>query len=141
LAATGTVAGIGIPQDAARATRAPRLAKQDGLVDWSQPAAVLERLRRALEPWPRLTTFVTRGDGQRQRLVLDDVELAAHPAAASGVAPGTVLDTSGGRLVVACGNGTALAITRVVPEGRRSMPAADFLRGSPLLPGAVLGAE
>ncbi|MFM7245493.1 MAG: methionyl-tRNA formyltransferase [Planctomycetaceae bacterium] len=141
LAATGTVAGIGIPQDAARATRAPRLAKQDGLVDWSQPAATLERLRRALEPWPRLTTFVTRGDGQRQRLVRDDVELAAHPAAASGVAPGTVLDTSGGRLVVACGNGTALVITRVVPEGRRSMPAADFLRGSPLLPGAVLGAE
>lgn len=140
LATTGTVAGIGIPQDAAQATRAPRLAKQDGLVNWSQPAAVLERLRRALEPWPRLTTFFTRGDGQRQRLVLDDVDVTSH-AAASGAAPGTVLDTSGGRIVVACGGGTALAITRVVPEGRRSMPAADFLRGSPLLPGAVLGAE
>jgi methionyl-tRNA formyltransferase len=52
-----------------------------------------------------------------------------------------VLDTSGGRIVVACGADTALAITRVVPEGRRSMPAADFLRGSPLLPGAVLGSD
>jgi methionyl-tRNA formyltransferase len=62
-------------------------------------------------------------------------------AAASGAAPGTVLDTSGGRIVVACGADTALAITRVVPEGRRSMPAADFLRGSPLLPGAVLGSD
>jgi len=140
LAATGTVAGVGIPQDAARATRAPRLAKQDGIVDWSLPAPVIERLRRALEPWPRLTTFFARGDGQKQRLVLDDVELAANPAAAAAV-PGTVLDTSGGRIVVACGGGTALAITRVVPEGRRSMPAADFLRGSPLLPGAVLDAE
>jgi len=138
LAATGTVAGVGIPQDAARATRAPRLTKRDGLVDWSLPAATIERLRRALEPWPRLTTFFTRGDGQTLRLVLDDVEPAAMPAAAAE--PGTVLDTSGGRLVVACGGGTALTITRVVPEGRRSMPAADFLRGSPLLPGTVLGA-
>ena len=138
LVASGSVAEIGIPQDAAQATRAPRLAKQDGVVDWSQPAAELERLRRALEPWPRLTTFLTRGDGQRQRLVLDDVEVL--PAAELGPAPpGTVLDTSGGRIVVACGGGTAVAITRVVPEGRRAMSAADFLRGSPLLQGAVLG--
>ena len=138
LAATGSVAEIGIPQDAAQATRAPRLAKQDGVVDWTLPAAAIERLRRALEPWPRLTTFLTRGDGQRQRLVLDDVEVL--PAAELGPAPpGTVLDTSGGRIVVACGGGTAVALTRVVPEGRRAMKAADFLRGSPLLPGAVLG--
>jgi methionyl-tRNA formyltransferase len=138
LAATGSVAEIGVPQDAAQATRAPRLAKQDGVVDWTLPAAAIERLRRALEPWPRLTTFLTRGDGQRQRLVLDDVEVL--PAAELGPAlPGTVLDTSGGRIVVACGGGTAVALTRVVPEGRRAMTAADFLRGSPLLPGAVLG--
>jgi methionyl-tRNA formyltransferase len=50
-----------------------------------------------------------------------------------------VLDTSGGRIVVACGGATALAITQVVPEGRRGMPTADYLRGSPLLPGAMLG--
>ena len=142
VAATGTVAGIGIPQDAAKATRAPRLSKQDGIVDWSLPAATIERLRRALEPWPRLTTFFTRGDGQRQRLVLEDVEVApagTAPASVSTAAPGSVLDTSGGRIVVACGGGTALAITQVVPEGRRGMPTADYLRGSPLLPGAVLG--
>ena len=140
VAATGTVAGIGIPQDAAKATRAPRLSKQDGLVDWSLPAATIERLRRALEPWPRLTTFFTRGDGERQRLVLEDVEVAEHTVATgSATAPGLVLDTSGGRIVVACGGGTAVAITRVVPEGRRGMSAADYLRGSPLLPGAVLG--
>ena len=76
--------------------------------------------------------------GTMVRLVLDDIEVAEHPAA-RGAAPGTVLDTAGGRIVVACGGGTSLAITQVVPEGRRAMPAADFLRGSPLLPGAVLG--
>jgi methionyl-tRNA formyltransferase len=140
VAATGTVVGIGIPQDTGKATRAPRLSKQDGIVDWSLPAATIERLRRALEPWPRLTTFYTRGDGERQRLVLEDVEVADRPGTTgSATAPGSVLDTSDGRIVVACGGGTAAAITRVVPEGRRGMSAADYLRGSPLLPGAVLG--
>ena len=140
VAATGTVVGIGIPQDTGKATRAPRLSKQDGIVDWSLPAATIERLRRALEPWPRLTTFSTRGDGERQRLVLEDVEVADRPGTTgSATAPGSVLDTSDGRIVVACGGGTAAAITRVVPEGRRGMSAADYLRGSPLLPGAVLG--
>jgi methionyl-tRNA formyltransferase len=129
---------IGVPQDATRATRAPRLAKQDGVIDWSQPAARIERQRRALEPWPRAATFFTRGDGVRQRLVLADAEVAADPRAAAAPS-GEVLDTAGGRIVVACGAGTALAITQVVPEGRRSMSAADFLRGSPLLPGMRLG--
>ncbi len=138
VAATGTAAGIGVPQETAEATRAPRLVKADGIVDWSLPAVRIERLRRALEPWPRLTTFFARGDGQPQRLVLEDavvVPAAGFPAAA----PGTVLAASGDELVVACGAGSALAITRLVPEGRRSMSAADFLRGNHLLPGSRLG--
>jgi methionyl-tRNA formyltransferase len=137
-AAGARPAEIGVPQDATRATRAPRLTKQDGFVDWSQPAVRIERQRRALEPWPRATTFFTRGDGVRQRLVLADVEIVSYPRATAAV-PGEVLDTAEGRIVVACGAGTALAITQVVPEGRRSMSAADFLRGSPLLPGMHLG--
>ena len=139
-AATGSVAGVGLPQDAAQATRAPRLTKADGVVDWSWPAVRIERLRRALEPWPRLATFFTRGDGQALRLVLEDV--AAVPAAEATVpvaAPGTVLVAADDRFVVACGAGTALEILRLVPEGRRSMSAAEFLRGSPLLAGARLG--
>lgn len=141
--AAATLAGaspaqIGVPQDAARATRAPRLAKRDGVVNWTWPAARIERLRRALEPWPRATTFFTRGDGTTQRLVLAAAEAVASPAGPPAT-PGAVLDTAGGCIVVACGQGTALAITQVVPEGRRSMSAADFLRGSPLLPGMRLG--
>lgn len=137
-AVSGSAAGVGIPQDAARATRAPRLSKADGVVDWTWPAPRIERLRRALEPWPRATTFFNRGDGVRQRLVLAGVEVATHPRAASAK-PGEVLETDGGRILVACGAGTALAITQVVPEGRRTMAAADFLRGSPLSPGMRLG--
>ncbi len=141
--ATGeAAAAVGTLQDAAQATRAPRLAKADGVVDWSLPAARIERMRRALEPWPRAVTFYARADGVRQRLVLADVAVAGHGAEAT-VEPGTVLATdespSPGRIVVACGGGTALAITQLVPEGKRPMTAAEFLRGSPLRPGTRLG--
>ena len=139
-ARAGTLAGVGTPQDAAGVTRAPRLAKADGMVDWTQPAIAIERRRRALEPWPRLATFFTRGDGQRSRLVIEEC-VVESPAAAgeTDLAPGTVIEAAGERLVVACGGGTALAILRLVPEGRRSMSAAEFLRGSPLVAGSRLG--
>jgi len=127
---------VGVPQDATAATRAPRITKTDGGVAWTQDAARIERMRRALEPWPRATTFYARGDGVRQRLVLEDV--AVVPSPAREAPPGTVLVAGGGRLVVACGGGTALEILRLVPEGRRSMSAAEFLRGSPLREGARL---
>lgn len=135
---------VGIPQDDAHATRAPRLAKADGVIDWSQSAMRIERMRRALEPWPRVATFFTRADGERQRLVLAEADVASpeeFPAVAGE--PGRVMAAEpgpdAGRIVVACGGGTALAITRLVPEGKRAMSAAEFLRGSSLRPGARLG--
>ena len=140
-------AGVGMPQDEAKATRAPRLTKADGLVNWTQPAAAIERRRRALDPWPRAATFFTRADGERQRLVIAEADLAPaedfFETAAVAAEPGTVLAAEAGpdvgRIVVACGGGTALAITRLVPEGKRAMTAGDFLRGSPLRPGTRLG--
>jgi methionyl-tRNA formyltransferase len=137
-------AEVGIPQDEARATRAPRLAKADGLVDWSRPAAAIERMRRAFDPWPRAVTFFERADEVRQRLVLAAVEVASpEEFPASAAEPGTVIAAEPapdpGRIVVACGGGTALVITRLVPEGKRAMTAAEFLRGSPLRPGSRLG--
>lgn len=137
---------VGIPQDDAKATRAPRLSKADGLIEWSRSAAHIERMRRALEPWPRAATFFTRGDGVRQRLVLAAVDVALPEEflmTAMPRAPGTVLaaetgpDT--GRIIVACGDGTALSITKLVPEGKRPMTAGEFLRGSPLRVGNTLG--
>lgn len=136
-------AGVGIPQDERQATRAPRLSKADGLIDWARPADVIERQRRALDAWPRITTFFPRGDGERQRLVIAEAEVAPVEEFPAGGEPGTVLAAEpgpdSGRIVVACGGGTALAVTRLVPEGKRAMTAGEFLRGSPLRPGARLG--
>jgi methionyl-tRNA formyltransferase len=147
VAAGHPAAEVGIPQDAAQATRAPQLSKADGLVEWSQPAVQIERLRRALDPWPRAVTFFARADDTRQRLVIAEAEVAPPEefavSAGSAAAPGTVLAAEPtpdpGRIVVACGAHTALAITRLVPEGKRAMTAAEFLRGSPLRAGSRLG--
>jgi len=128
---------VGEPQDPQRATRAPRLTKHDGIVDWTEPADRIERLRRALEPWPRATTWWLREGQMPVRLVLDDVAVA--PRESAPAPPGTVDDAAAGRMLVACGGGTVLEVLRLVPEGRRSMSAADFLRGHPLLAGGRLG--
>ncbi len=136
LASPGQPFTLGMPQDAGKATRAPRLAKADGIVDWTQPAARIERMRRALEPWPRTTAFLERPASDMQRLVLDDVAVDhEHAAQAAAAAPGTILAAADAGIVVACGGGTALVIRRVVPEGRRAMSAGEFLRGHPILPG------
>jgi methionyl-tRNA formyltransferase len=128
---------LGMPQDAARVTRAPRLSKADGIVDWSQSATRIERRRRALEPWPRTATFL-RSDGEARRLVLEDVQVADVHSPVDKP-PGAVLAIDEHGILVACGGGTCLAITRVVPEGKRSMTAAEFARGHALHPGTVLG--
>ena len=131
-----------IEQDPARATRAPRLKKQDGLVDWSRSAEAIGNQVRALEPWPKTHTFLQRDDGEPLRLILDQVVAEASdaglPADGDGAAPGTVLEASGPRLVVATGRG-ALRIERLQPAGKRVLPAADFLRGYGVRPGDRLG--
>ena len=138
---TGNALDVGTPQSQSQATRAPRLTKADGIVNWSLPAAQIERMRRALEPWPRTSTFLARGGSeQTQRLVLEDVAVAqsalARPASDDS---GTVLEASPSGILVACGEGTAILIHRLVPEGRRSMSAAEFLRGHSLRVGMRLG--
>ena len=131
---------VGIPQEARLVTRAPRLTKADGVVAWTLPSDRLERMRRALEPWPRLTTFLPGSGAQPPlRIVLADVAVAPPGPTSPGVAPGTVLAADDAGIVVACGEGTALVIRQLVPEGRRPMTAADFLRGHRLVPGLRLG--
>jgi methionyl-tRNA formyltransferase len=114
-----------VPQPAEGVTYAPKIAKEDGRLDWSRPAAALERQVRALNPWPGC--FFAQG-GEVLRV------LAAEAVDASGV-PGTVLDASP---AIACGAG-ALRLLTVQRAGRAAMDAAAFLRGFPLPVGSVVG--
>ncbi len=118
-------------QDESEATLAPRLRKEDGLVDWKRPAEQIERRTRAFVQWPGSTTSY---EGRSLKL------LAARPVAGDGDADaGTVTAIGPDGIVVTCGGGTLLCLERVQPESRRPMPAADFARGARLAVGATLG--
>jgi methionyl-tRNA formyltransferase len=116
------------PQDPGAATLAPRLRKEDGLLDWTRPAPELAARVRGVNPWPGATTTAPTG-----RLVV--WRARAHPGAGE---PG-VLAAVGGGLRVGTGAGL-LEPLEVQPENRRAMPWEAYLRGARLGPGAQLGA-
>jgi methionyl-tRNA formyltransferase len=126
-----------LAQDPALASKAPRLKKSDGLIDWTRPAAAIKNQIRALEPWPKTYTFWRRQKGPPIRLIFGSVAVEDH---AGGSIPGTVLEAAEGRLVIAAGTG-AVAPKSIQPVGKRLMSIEDFLRGHRVQPGDRFAAE
>ncbi len=121
-------------QDEARVTRCRKLKKADGRIDWSQPADALVRLVRAMNPWPMAHT-----DLPSKNAVLSVLRSRVADAAPAG-APGTVLEASKQRFVIAAGEGTALELLEVQSPGKRPLSGPEFLNGARLAAGAQLGA-
>ena len=118
-----------IPQRHELATVAPRLKKDDGLLDWSEPAQTLVNRIRGCTPWPGATA-----EGPRGRLLIWRAAALAEPSTAE---PGTLVRSKSGALALATGAGLLLPWT-VQPENRRIIAWHDFLRGARLAPGARL---
>ena len=114
------------PQDKALVTLAPKLAKDDGRIDFDRPAEEIACHVRAMTTWPGARC--TLEDGR------DLVVLEARPLAVqvneedASAAPGTRIDR-GSKLVFASGSGTEIEFTRVKPAGKGAMDGASFLRG------------
>ena len=120
------------PQDAAGATYFKALTRQQGLIDWTRPAAQIARQVRALQPWPGSYSY---WQGQKLEIV------AAVPLPGSGdAAPGTVLVTgpAAAPLAVQTGDGW-LGLLSLKLAGKRALPAAEFGRGQRGFTGSVLG--
>ena len=130
-------APIGTAQDRSLASRAPRLRKEDGRVDWTRSNVQLYNQFRALQPWPGIFTEWHKGGAQPIRLILESVTTVNEPTSAAA-APGSVVSVDERGLSVATGSGQ-LIIHRLQPAGKRSMPVEEFLRGHPMQPGARLG--
>lgn len=120
------------PQDATRATHVGKIKKEDGRIDWQQPARAIWNRIRAFTPWPGAFTFRT-GQTPPQLLKIWGAELVLQPGM-----PGTILEAEKSGIVIGCGN-DALRITSLQREGGRRMSAAEFLAGHPLKPGMKLG--
>jgi methionyl-tRNA formyltransferase len=124
-----------LPQNSSLATTCPKISREDARVDWTRPAVELVRRSRAYTPWPGLFTF-----RRKTRLKLSGLSPVARDgfgARGSKESPG-VLFEAGSRVVVACGEG-AVSIATLQAEGKKRLPAAEFVRGERVAPGERWG--
>jgi len=115
------------------ATYAPMLVKTDGIIDWSQPAAAIYNRLRGMIPWPGCCTML---DG---RMLKIHRACVGEEACTSAAFPGSVLQADSQAIEVATGSGS-LRILELQLEGKKRMSAGDFLKGTPVSAGTVLGA-
>lgn len=119
-----------VPQTETGAVYAPKLNRSLSPIRWERPVTVVHNQVRGLQPWPGAVTFL--GDKQLKVTAARPWSLMTAEAE-----PGTILAAGDAGMVVACGEGTLL-VTEVQPPGKRSMTAAEFLRGHPVADGAIL---
>ncbi len=130
---------LGEVQDPALATKAPRLKKADGRIDWSRSAAQIANQIRAFKPWPGCFAEWHRTEKNIVRLLVEEVIVADSDAATAepGPVPGEVVRSGDEGIEIQCGSGV-LRLLRLKPAGKRSMAASEFLRGYPLNAGTKL---
>ena len=121
------------PQAEDEVTYAPKIAKADGDLEWSEHARIIDRKIRAFSPWP----------GTRTTLQGRDVSLKVHPpiaclSASAPAEPGTILSVDAAGVEVACGEGSALRLLKLQAPGKKPLDVASFLSGFPLEAGEVL---
>lgn len=152
----------GAKQDAALVTKAPKIKKEFGLIDWTKPAAYIERFVRAMQPWPTAYTFLHRPGKEPMRVIVNTVTVREEYETEEGEVPnaggllfdsswadapgghmplGLPRDTAAKELLVICGNGTSLQITELQPAGKKRLTATEFLRGHALTADAKFGPE
>jgi methionyl-tRNA formyltransferase len=122
------------PQRSEETTFAPILKREDGRIDWTMDANAIERRVRGFQPWPdAFTTLKSR------RLIIRQATPETLDRTIAG--SGQVTEAHGDRLLIACGDGTALRVLELQPENSRRMSARDFLNGGHIKVGHVLGID
>ncbi len=118
-----------VEQEHTAASKAPRLSKQDGLIDWAHSASAIKNRVLAMSPWPRAFSFWQIEGREPLRVAIDMVGIVDDtPATPVVPAPGAVEIARDGRMVMGTGDGL-LEIIRLQPAGKRVMTGEEFLRG------------
>lgn len=125
-----------LPQDRSKVTKAPKLRKEDGLIDWHQPAQAVHNLVRAMQPWPVAQTLWRPASSEPK----EPARLIIHKTAVvdGHGKPGEVIEASGDRLIVAAVE-SAVALLVIQLPGKKPFTTAEFLRGHRIQPGDQLG--
>jgi len=121
-------------QNSAEATYAPKLEREHGEIDWSEPVQTIERKIRAFDPWPGAYAVLRDSTGKERKLKI----FRATSFDEKRAAPGELIFSSlGGRMVIGTGSGL-LRLEEIQLEGKKRMNATDFVRGHPWLATATV---
>ncbi len=144
----------GVKQDPALVTKAPKIKKERGLIDWGTPVGPIENHIRAMQPWPTAYTFLHRPGKEPMRVIVTRTCGASVQSPSDDTPPGTVLGErtfpshpvlqptdSWVGLLVQTGHGGTLFVYELQPAGKKRMSAAEFLRGYPIVPRMRFGPE
>lgn len=115
-----------------KATFAPIIRREDGLIDWALDATQIERRVRGFQPWPNAHTRFNS-----QRLIIWRASVLTDEGGRGD--EGLILKAQGDEFVVSCGDETSLHLHEVQPEGKRRMSVRDFLNGARVRVGEKLG--
>lgn len=122
---------IGSNQDPEKVTKAPRLSKSEGEIDWSESARIVDCKVRGMQPWPIAFSHLRVREGKPPlRLAIKAVRRTNQSS--GGHHPGEVVEGDG--MFVACGD-HVVEIVRIQPAGKREMSGIEFLRGHQIKPG------
>jgi methionyl-tRNA formyltransferase len=134
--AAGPVSGT--PQDKSQVTKAPKLTKEHGRIDWNRAARDVCNQIRAMAPWPTAYTFLHQQGQAPLRLIVHKAQPVEWQGSA---AAGAAVPGDDGILRVVAGVGTAVEVLELQPAGKRRMAAVEFLRGRHLQPSDHFGPE
>lgn len=114
------------PQDESLVTLAPKIRKSEGAIDWSLSAHEIDCHIRAMQPWPKASTWLHTADRRTLRCIVVDAEPATAPSTGHGL-PGSILCPEK-QLQVATGDGT-LQVNVIQPEGKKPIDGLAFVNG------------
>lgn len=112
------------PQDPSGVSFAPMLSRALSPLDWTRPAVSLHNQVRGLTPWPSATATLGGKPFKIWKTKRTEERTQAEP--------GAIVRTAADGIHMACGDGGVLIIEELQAEGKRRMPAAEYLRGNPL---------
>ncbi len=116
------------PQNGELATYAKKLTRDNGKIDWEQPAEEIARRVRAFDPWPGAQTRFAGDAGTEKVLKIWKADAVAGKCA---LRPGEIAKTDKSWLEIAAGDGV-LRVLEVQAEGRKRLATGEFLRGFPM---------
>jgi methionyl-tRNA formyltransferase len=128
---TGSIVAIPQPEDGV--TYASKISSEECRINWSLPAARVKRAIQAFTPHPGAFTTL-----HGKRLKIFKAATCSREGGADLI-PGTIVESSGDRLVVACGEGSHLALEEIQAEGKKRLTTKEFLRGTTMSCGTPLG--